>query len=97
MIIYADTARLANHSEAIKAIDHHDLEDRVISWKNLFFRDASSNYAQAKPGTFHLVPKSERFPECSRDYLLMRDMYLDEPVRFDEILRTLSELEHRIN
>ncbi len=27
----------------------------------------------------------------------MRDMYLTEPVSFDEILTTLSDLEHHIN
>ena len=94
---YADTAALANHSEAIKAIDHHALRDRVVSWKNLFFRDSSANYAQAKPDTFHLVPRAERLPELRRDYQLMRDMYLYEPVNFDDILSTLSTLEHRIN
>jgi hypothetical protein len=94
---YADTALLANHLEAIKAIDHHDLRDRVVAWKSLFFRDPSANLSQAKPGTFHLVPRAERLPELRRDYQLMRDMYLDEPVSFDEILSTLTELEHRIN
>lgn len=94
---YADTAALANHSEAIKAIDADDLRDRVVSWKNLFFRDSSANYAQAKPGTFRLVPRAERLPELRRDYQLMRDMYLNEPVSFDNILNTLAELEHRIN
>jgi len=94
---YADTAALANHPEAIKAIDHHDLRDRVVSWKNLFFRDSWTNYTEAKPGTFRLVPRDERLPELRRDYQLMRDMYLTEPVNFDDILRALSELEHRIN
>ncbi|MBS0652863.1 MAG: nucleotidyl transferase AbiEii/AbiGii toxin family protein [Verrucomicrobia bacterium] len=94
---YADTAALANHSEAIKAIDHHALRDRVVSWKSLFFRDSSTNYAQAKPGTFHLVPRAERLPELRRDYQLMRDMYLNEPLSFDDILSILTHLEHRIN
>ena len=94
---YADTAALMNHSEAIKAIDYHDLRERVVSWKNLFFRDSSANYTQAKPGTFHLVPRAERLSELRRDYQLMRDMYLNEPVTFDDILSTLTELEHRIN
>lgn len=94
---YADTAALANHPEAIKAIDHHDLRNRVVSWKNLFFRDSSANYRWAKPGTFHFVPRTERLPELRRDYKLMRDMYLTEPVSFDDILKTLLELEHRIN
>jgi len=41
--------------------------------------------------------RAERLPELRRDYQLMRDMYLTEPVSFDDILSTLSELEHRIN
>jgi hypothetical protein len=94
---YADTAALANHPEAIKAIDHHDLRDRVVLWKNLFFPNSSANYLNAKPGTFHLVPKAERLPELRRDYQLMRDMYLTDPVNFDGILNTLTDLEHRIN
>jgi hypothetical protein len=94
---YADTAALANHPEASKAIDHHDLRDRVVAWKNLFFRDSWANYSQAKPGTFHLVPRAERLPELRRDYQLMRDMYLNEPVSFDDILNILSNLERQIN
>lgn len=94
---YADTAALANHPEAIKAIDRHDLRDRVVSWKNLFFRDSWANYTEAKPGTFRLIPKAERLSELRCDYRLMRDMYLIEPINFDDILSILSELEHRIN
>ncbi|MGH2638156.1 MAG: hypothetical protein ACRDF4_02555, partial [Rhabdochlamydiaceae bacterium] len=41
--------------------------------------------------------RAERLPELRRDYQLMRDMYLTEPVNFDDILSTLFELEHRIN
>lgn len=94
---YADTAALANHAQAIKAVDHHDLRDRVVAWKSLFFRDSSANLSQTKPGTFHLVPRVERLPGLRRDYQLMQDMYLNEPLSFDEILNILSELEHRIN
>lgn len=94
---YADTAALANHLEAIKALDHHDLRNRVVLWKSLFFGNSSANYHLAKPSTFRLVPRSERVPELRRDYQLMRDMYLTEPVSFDVILNVLTDLEHRIN
>ncbi|MBI3901029.1 MAG: nucleotidyl transferase AbiEii/AbiGii toxin family protein [Chlamydiia bacterium] len=94
---YADTAALANHSDIIEVIDHHTLRDKVVLWKNLFFRDSLANYAQAKPGTFHLVPRAERLPELQRDYQLMRDMYLNEPSSFNDILHVLTNLEHRIN
>lgn len=94
---YADTAALASHPQANQAIDCHDLRNRVVSWKSLFFRDSWASYSEAKPGTFRLVPKVERLSELRRDYQLMRDMYLTEPVSFDDMLSVLSELEHRIN
>ena len=94
---YADTAALANHPEGIKAIEQHDLRNRVVLWKSLFFGSSSADYHKAKPGTFRLVPRTERLPELRRDYQLMRDMYLTEPASFDDILNTLSDLEHRIN
>ncbi|PJD93835.1 MAG: hypothetical protein CK425_12210 [Parachlamydia sp.] len=72
-------------------------ETELFHGKNLFFRDSSANYAQAKPGTFHLVPRAERLPELRRDYQLMRDMYLNEPRSFDDSLSILTNLEHRIN
>ncbi len=94
---YADTAALTKHPEAIKALNHHDLRKKVVLWKSLFFGNSSANYHLAEPGTFRLVPRAERLPELRRDYQLMRDMYLTEPFSFDDILSTLSELEHRIN
>lgn len=94
---YADTAMLANHPAALKALAHNDLRDRVVSWKSQFFGSSWANYNLAKPGTFRLVPKLERLPELRRDYQLMRDMFLDQPVSFDDILTTLLDLEHRIN
>ena len=83
---YADTAALANHPEAIKAINQHDLRNRVVLWKSQFFGSSWANYDLAKPGTFRLVPRAERLPALRRDYQLMRDMYLTKPVSFDDVL-----------
>lgn len=94
---YADTAMLSKHPEAIKAINQHDLRNQVVLWKSQFFGSSWANYDLARPGTFRLVPKTERLPALRRDYQLMHDMYLTEPVSFDDILSTLSDLEHRIN
>jgi hypothetical protein len=62
-----------------------------------FFGSAWANYDAAKPGTFRLVPPLDRLPGLRRDYQAMRDMYLMEPTSFDDIIRTLAELENRIN
>ena len=53
---YADTAALAKHSAASKAVDQHELRNRVVRWKSQFFGSSWANYDQAKPGTFRLVP-----------------------------------------
>jgi hypothetical protein len=94
---YADTAAMAKHPTASKAIDEHDLRNRVVEWKSQFFGSSWANYGQAKPGTFRLVPPDARLPALRRDYQAMRDMYLAEPISFDDILATLAELERRIN
>lgn len=94
---YADTAMLLNHPEVIKAINQHNLRNQVILWKSRFFGSSWANYDQAKAGTFRLVPKAERLPTLRHDYQLMRDMYLTEPASFDDILTSLSVLEHHIN
>jgi hypothetical protein len=94
---YADTAALAKHPAAGKAIDQHDLRNRVVEWKSQFFGSSWANYDQAKPGTFRLVPPGERLPALKRDYHAMRDMYLAEPASFEEVLAILAELEGRIN
>ena len=94
---YADTAALSKHPAAGKALDQHELRERVVSWKSRFFGSGWANYDGAKPGTFRLLPPPERLPALRRDYQAMRDMYLSEPASFDDILATLAELEKRIN
>ncbi|HLJ95331.1 MAG TPA: nucleotidyl transferase AbiEii/AbiGii toxin family protein [Gemmataceae bacterium] len=94
---YADTAALARHPTAAKAIDLHELRDRVVAWKGQFFGSSWANYGKAKPGTFRLVPPEARLPALRRDYQAMRDMYLSEPASFDDVLATLADLERRIN
>lgn len=94
---YADTAALAKHPSARKALDQHDLRNRVVGWKRQFFGSSWANYDNAKPGTFRLIPPLARLPALKRDYQAMREMYLTEPASFDDILTTLANLENRIN
>jgi hypothetical protein len=94
---YADTAALANHRLAIRAINQHDLRNRVVLWKSQFFGSSWANYDLAKPGTFRLVPRAERLPALQRDYQSMNDMYLSKPVSFDDVIAILSDLERHIN
>jgi hypothetical protein len=94
---YADTAALAQHPTGARAIDQHELRERVVAWKGQFFGSAWARYDLAQPGTFRLVPPAERLPALKRDYEAMRDMYLSEPPPFDSVLAVLAALEQRIN
>ena len=55
---YADTAALVIHRAASRALEQHDLRNRVVEWKSQFFGSSWANYDEAKPGTFRLVPPS---------------------------------------
>jgi hypothetical protein len=94
---YADTAALARHPAGAAAVNQHELRERVVEWKSQFFGSGWAKYDLAKPGTFRLVPPEHRLPGLRRDYEAMRQMYVSEPMAFDEILTALSELEERIN
>jgi hypothetical protein len=94
---YADTAALARHPASSGAVEQHGLRNRVVAWKGQFFGSSWAKYDLARPGTFRLVPPPERLPGLRRDYQAMRDMYLSEPLGFDEVLAVLANLERRIN
>ena len=94
---YADTAAMASRQEVDQALADDALRERVVVWKSRFFARSWARYDLAVRGTFRLVPPTMRLAELERDYLEMRDMFLDEPAPFDAILETLRELEKRIN
>jgi hypothetical protein len=94
---YADTAALAAHPIADVALKQAELRDRVVEWKSRFFGSSWARYDLARPGTFRLVPGSERISELRRDYQAMRVMYLSEPSEFDDVVRSLRKLEDKIN
>ena len=94
---YADTAALATHPDATKAVGDNELRSRVAHWKSRFFGSSWSRYDEAVSGSFRLVPPPSRLSSLRQDYQAMRDMYLSEPASFDDILTTLAKLESRIN
>jgi hypothetical protein len=94
---YADTAAIALHADASRAVAQSDLREHVVRWKRRFFGSAWARYDLAVPPTFKLVPPPEREAVLRRDYQAMRDMYLSEPTPFDDVLSTLADVERQVN
>jgi hypothetical protein len=94
---YADLAIMARAAVKAEALADLDLLHRVCQHKDRFYHCGWAQYLEAKPGSFHLTPRSERLAELRRDYQDMHVMFLADAPSFDEILDQLSTLEHEIN
>lgn len=94
---YSDMAAIEEHAEAAPALANAELRQRVVDWKSRFFSANWARYDLAKAGTFHLAPPEFRIAELDKDYRAMRPMFLNEPPPFETIVKTLSDLEQRIN
>lgn len=94
---YADTVSLAMHPEGKRSIHSDAMRARVVDWKSRFFGSSWARYDLAVPGSFRLVPSNSRIEALRQDYQAMRDMYLVEPLPFDEVVTYLIDLEAEIN
>jgi len=94
---YADVAAMARAAVKAEALADLDLLNSVCRHKDRFYHCAWARYIEARPGSFHLTPRSERLGELRRDYQNMHLMFFSEAPSFDEILDQLSDLEHEIN
>ncbi len=94
---YADLAVLGESVHADGALAETELRQRVVDWKEKFFARSWARYDLARPGTFKLVPPAMRLAELEKDYREMRQMFLDDPPVFSDIMAKLQSLEDRIN
>lgn len=94
---YADFASLWRHPPAQAARSRLDLLERVRLHKSRFFSSSWANYATAVPGSLRLVPPAARVEALRADYQAMRQMFLNEPTPFDQVLAILREAETELN
>jgi hypothetical protein len=69
----------------------------VVKFKKIYFASTWANYDSAFPATMKLVPNDALHELLRQDYKAMREMFVDEPLSFDEITERLKVLEDRIN
>lgn len=94
---YADVAAMAQTNTKDDALADLGLLESVCHHKDRFYHCGWARYLEAKPGTFHVVPRDERLAALRRDYQDMRVMYFSEAPAFDVVLDQLAKLEHEIN
>lgn len=69
----------------------------VVKFKKIYFPSAWANYDSAFPATMKLVPNEGLHKMLREDYKAMREMFVDEPLSFDDLIELLRLLEARIN
>jgi len=85
-----------DHTFATERLDLQLLAE-VVKFKNIYFASSWANYDSAFPGTMKLMPNEALSKLLRKDYNAMREMFVDEPLSFDDILELLKVLEARIN
>jgi predicted nucleotidyltransferase component of viral defense system len=94
---YYDVFKLTEAKIADSALEQVDLLPKVVEFKERFYKVPWSNLANACPGSFHLVPSSARISDLTYDYSVMSSMFFHVEPSFNIVLKSLEELESRIN
>lgn len=80
-----------------RAIVDTELLERVVAFKDKFYRCPWARYDLAKPGTMRLMPTEYSIPKLREDYEHMQNMIFGEKPEFDAILNEIANLEEKIN
>ncbi len=94
---YYDLYRMAGSHLRKSALDNLGLLKDVVDFKQRFYPCAWARYADAKPGSFKLIPSESQRAELKKDYRAMEIMIFGEVPVFEAILNALQELEDEIN
>ncbi len=94
---YADMAAMAQARVKEDALADLPLLQSVVVHKDRFYHCGWAKYLEAKPGSFHLLPRQERLADLRRDHQGMKAMFFDDPPSFEDVLADLEKLEREIN
>ena len=94
---YYDLAMMAKSDVKDDALKDIKLLQNVVEFKERFYPRGWAKYEDAKIGTLKLLPPDFRLIELEKDYKAMGNMIFDKYISFDEIIKTLEELEKKIN
>ena len=80
-----------------KAFSDLELLEKVVVFKEKFYRSPWAKYEDAKPGSVKLMPPQHNIALLREDYEHMLDMIFGNKPEFDEIMEGIRQLENEIN
>ena len=94
---YYDLYCMANSFVKDKAFADIELLDKVVKFKEKFYRCSWAKYEDAKIGTMKLMPPERNMQALRDDYEHMQNMIFGQNIAFDTVLADIKKLEKEIN
>lgn len=94
---YYDLYKMMQTQVKKNALSDNDLLERVVKFKDKFYRCPWARYDLAKRGTMKLLPPTFNIGKLRSDYEHMQNMIFGNKPSFDEIMNAMAELEKTIN
>lgn len=94
---YYDLWCMAKSPVKDSAFSDIDLLEKVVRFKEKFYRCSWARYDEAKPGAMKLIPSEKNIKALYEDYEHMKNMIYGEKPDFDIILAAMQILENEIN
>jgi len=95
---YYDLWCLITNKISDEAISDKGLFERVVHHNSIYFGKVWVDYSLLRRGSLHLMPGADQLAEWRKDYESMRkEMFVDEPPKFDEILKVVQQFEEYFN
>lgn len=94
---YYDLYKMAKSGVRQSALCDKELLEKVVAFKDKFYRCTWAKYGEAKFGTIKLLPPTYNIGTYKADYAHMQNMIFGEKPTFDYILSVLKQLEDEIN
>ena len=79
------------------ALEDSDLLNKVVDFKDKFYRCPWARYDLAKRGTMRLMPPDYNLDKLRDDYEHMQNMLFGDKPSFEEIMQGIEKLEKNIN
>ena len=94
---YYDLYCMANSPVKDAAFANIELLEKVVLFKEKFYRCPWAQYENAKIGTMQLMPPERNLQVLKDDYEHMQNMIFGEKIPFDTILDGIKKLEKEMN